>query len=31
MENLELDRIAEEMAFDARQIAPDLGIYMRPM
>ena len=27
MENLESDRIEEEMAFDAKQIAPDLGIY----
>jgi hypothetical protein len=27
MENLKSDRIEEEMAFDAKQIAPDLGIY----
>jgi len=27
MENLESDRIEEEMAFDAKKIAADLGIY----
>jgi hypothetical protein len=27
MENLESDMIEEEMAFNAKQIAPDLGIY----
>jgi hypothetical protein len=27
MENMESDRIEEEMAFDAKQIAADLGIY----
>jgi len=31
MENLESDRIEEEMAFDAGQIAADLGIYATKM